>query len=745
MNKNKQTILCICFLVITSIGYCSDQIIKTGITTRIDTDLKCVAVDPATVRLEAKPPAEIEVKADIINSVLSRDEWLELNSVFTLVSIPAGDKYTLRLDPGNRQIEEILPENILNDYYMEAVDRVPCWIRPDLINNLNRISGEWAEFAQEQVADIILETDDDYLDEVSFVIAHTSPILIEDYTLNLELFIENAVGIYEADEYLNYVEIVEYGSVDDGDWWTTLEYLVKADDDTFTVELDRDLYYWYVVHPRISDEMPLYINPTTGNSARPPDGVFWRDFLLNHPDDDYLSLRDAIEDCNVLWSNLSNNGSEENGAVGMVTWWIQHVLDFTSRQERPIQPVRIYSMHIGRCGEHSDLTSAAGRAALIPTICTSTLCTDHTWNEFWDGVRWITWEPVNNYVDSAPYDNWNQIPGVVNWRSDSYLWDVTERYTACSDLNVSITDRNHNPVDGAEVKLASEALSGGYYWCAWGYTNADGEVSFKIGDNRNIYLRVESVKGNYPADGIVQIIESSEADQFYEYSRSLTGSMPSVSANEAEEPDDPSNHYHLDLDFELEAETTNGSIDWRTNTAEYFADIADARLDFFICDEENYSLYIDGDDFEAFSVCELNNSGENGFDLPTDEVWYAVLSNDNRAADWMKAEIAATLSVDSDFGVEGDLEIPHTYKLYQNFPNPFNSETRLCFDIKQSGSVQLNIYDLNGRCLHQSIYSNLKAGVHSMTFNAGNLTSGIYTYELKSGDFRETKSMILIK
>ncbi|NQU06377.1 MAG: T9SS type A sorting domain-containing protein [Calditrichaeota bacterium] len=750
MQFKQINILIMCVIVVTTIGYSSDQTDVTGITVGLDTDLKCVAYDPAVMRVNDKQVLSVQPDKAISPLIQSRDEWLPLDASQALVSIPAGDRYTLRLDPAHGSIEEVMPENILNDYCMDAVASVPRWIRSDLINNLNRIGGEWADFAQEQVADIILETDDILLDEVAFVLAHISPVLLENFSLNLDLFVENAEGIYEADEYLDYVEIVEHGSVDEGDWWTSLEYLVKvevdsAQFDTIRVELDRDLYYWYVVHPRLFSEMPLYINPGTGGSARPPNGKFWRDFFLNEPDDDYLSLRESIEDCGVLWSNLRNNGTDENGAIGMISWWVQHVLDFTSRQERPAQPVRIYDMHIGRCGEHSYLTSAAGRAALIPTICTSTICTDHVWNEFWDGERWITWEPVNNYIDSAPYDNWNQIPGVANWRSDSYAWDVTERYTACSDLEITITDRNRKPVDGAEVRLASEYLHGGYQWCGYGYTNADGEVSFKVGDNRNIYLRVESSVGNYPNDGITRIISSTEADQVYEWSRSLNGSMPSVSADDAEEPDDPSNHYHLDLTYELKCETTNGSVTWRTNTAEYFVDIADARLDFFICDQENYELYIDGDDFEAFNAMELDNSGERGFDLPTDEIWYAVFSNDNRSADWMKAEITATFSVDSEYGIDNDVNTPFAYKLYQNYPNPFNSHTQIAYSTEQSGRVYFSIYDLSGRCLLETTQGNLKAGRHGLMFNAGDLTSGTYLYELRSGSFVQRKSMTLIR
>ena len=684
---------------------------------------------------------------------MGADEWTLFDSTAAIrTCIPVGDHYAIRFDLPNRRLTEELPENDLSEDCMAAVERAPKWLQNDLIINLNRIRGEWAEFFQEFAVEAILDAEDPYVDEVAFCIAHMSPPIMEDGDVNYDLFIENAESIYEADEYLDYVQIVDHGEVGDDDYWTTLVYQISDGEDTTEVELDREIYYWYVVFPRLSDEAPWYIEPSSGSIQDPPRGVFWRDFLLNHPDDGYRSLREDLEDCGVLWSGLRNNATAENGAIGMITGWIRHILRFTSEQERPIQPVRIYNMHIGRCGEHSDMTAAAGRAALIPTLCTSVFCNDHTWNEFWGGDRWVAWEPVNNMVDSPfTYENgWGQIyPTVLNWRSDSYLYTVTDRYSeGVSDLNVTVRDRSGNPVDGAKLLIASQNPANTISWCGYGYTNSDGEVSLKIGDARDIYACVESPLGRVPNNGLARIlrVEENEGGQVYEWTPDLWGRMPSISINEADEPENPTNHFRVNVSYELLREIANNSHGWRTNTAEFFVDVGPGLLDFFICNEENYQSYLDNDRFEAFGIEEIEGSGEIEFTLPTDGVWYVVFSNDDRLENWMEVEVATRVFYDDEFVDVADSDpVPASYQLYQNFPNPFNARTGIRFDLQYTGQTTITIYDVAGHQLNRLTQGILPAGRHEITFDGSALSSGTYFYEIECNGFVQRKSMVLLK
>jgi photosystem II stability/assembly factor-like uncharacterized protein len=85
------------------------------------------------------------------------------------------------------------------------------------------------------------------------------------------------------------------------------------------------------------------------------------------------------------------------------------------------------------------------------------------------------------------------------------------------------------------------------------------------------------------------------------------------------------------------------------------------------------------------------------------------------------------------------------YELFQNYPNPFNSETRIEFSIPFREHVSLKIYDVLGREVGVLVDDVLKSGSYAVVFDGGNLSSGIYFYILKAGNFREVRKMVLIK
>ena len=90
-------------------------------------------------------------------------------------------------------------------------------------------------------------------------------------------------------------------------------------------------------------------------------------------------------------------------------------------------------------------------------------------------------------------------------------------------------------------------------------------------------------------------------------------------------------------------------------------------------------------------------------------------------------------------------ETPKEYKLEQNFPNPFNPHTRIDYTIPNSGLVTLKVYNLLGQEVSTLLNENKSAGNYTVVFNGNNLTSGIYFYQIKSGNYTETKKMLLVK
>ena len=86
-----------------------------------------------------------------------------------------------------------------------------------------------------------------------------------------------------------------------------------------------------------------------------------------------------------------------------------------------------------------------------------------------------------------------------------------------------------------------------------------------------------------------------------------------------------------------------------------------------------------------------------------------------------------------------------TYALEQNYPNPFNPTTTITYQLPKDGAVTLKIYDILGREVKTLVNEYKPAGSYSVTFNASNLASGVYIYQLKSGDFIANKKLVLMK
>ena len=83
--------------------------------------------------------------------------------------------------------------------------------------------------------------------------------------------------------------------------------------------------------------------------------------------------------------------------------------------------------------------------------------------------------------------------------------------------------------------------------------------------------------------------------------------------------------------------------------------------------------------------------------------------------------------------------------LSQNYPNPFNPVTTINFQLLSGSSISLKVFDLLGREIATLLNQQMTAGSHSVDFDATNLTSGVYIYQLRSGDFSTFKKMMVVK
>jgi hypothetical protein len=115
----------------------------------------------------------------------------------------------------------------------------------------------------------------------------------------------------------------------------------------------------------------------------------------------------------------------------------------------------------------------------------------------------------------------------------------------------------------------------------------------------------------------------------------------------------------------------------------------------------------------------------------------------NTAFGWLIDDISLSPVITS---VEPEIvSLPMEYALRQNFPNPFNPSTKIVYSMKEQGSVKISVYDILGKVVAVPVNSEQKPGTYSFTFEAGQLTSGVYFYKMETSSYTSVKKMILLR
>lgn len=111
-----------------------------------------------------------------------------------------------------------------------------------------------------------------------------------------------------------------------------------------------------------------------------------------------------------------------------------------------------------------------------------------------------------------------------------------------------------------------------------------------------------------------------------------------------------------------------------------------------------------------------------------------------------RPNIAFTFNADIPTGNNpGSNNTPLKYSLKQNYPNPFNPATRISYDVPRNAFVTLKVYDVTGREVAVLVNEDKAAGTYTLDFNASMLSSGVYFYKLSSGEFTETRRMVILR
>ena len=92
-----------------------------------------------------------------------------------------------------------------------------------------------------------------------------------------------------------------------------------------------------------------------------------------------------------------------------------------------------------------------------------------------------------------------------------------------------------------------------------------------------------------------------------------------------------------------------------------------------------------------------------------------------------------------------DQEMVTSYYGLTNYPNPFNSSTKIKFSLPKRSKVKIKIFNLLGQKIKTLLNKSMSAGLHEVEFTTKDLPSGIYFYRIETGEFQQVRKMVLLK
>jgi CubicO group peptidase (beta-lactamase class C family) len=172
----------------------------------------------------------------------------------------------------------------------------------------------------------------------------------------------------------------------------------------------------------------------------------------------------------------------------------------------------------------------------------------------------------------------------------------------------------------------------------------------------------------------------------------------------------------------------------------------------------SHLIYVNSDSTEIDSLA-LYDDGLHGDSLANDEIYggyipvqekedsysIGVSTIDSQTNKYFYTPDIAKFTIKIIDGIDNEGLKDLKFNLAQNYPNPFNPSTKIQYAVSSRQLVTLKIYDLLGREIETLVNEEKPAGVYEINWNALKLSSGVYFYQLKAGEFIQTKKMILLK
>lgn len=180
--------------------------------------------------------------------------------------------------------------------------------------------------------------------------------------------------------------------------------------------------------------------------------------------------------------------------------------------------------------------------------------------------------------------------------------------------------------------------------------------------------------------------------------------------------------------------------------AQDFGEYRVTDIDSYFNDPENDPLSYEVISIPSFLDASVNadvlilnsKTGETG----TGELIIRATDSKGASAD---LTIMVEVTVETGISDETDNQMPTEFTISQNYPNPFNPSSNIRFGLPESGEVRLEVYNMLGQRVATLVDQRMQAGWHTVTFDASTLSTGTYIYRITSGDFVQTKKMMLIK
>lgn len=683
-----------------------------------------------------------------------------------------GEASVFELNTQTSQVNYIPPAYALKTEAIAAINRSPLWVRNDLLRQFRKLNkynldDDYAQLINNAAAEIT--------DEVAFVIANMPTEALRDsrFRQDKELIVRNAQFIYDVVDSLKYVRLKEYGTFVSRNYYTTTEYRVvngPGSHDTTWVEIPRDIYYWYVVHPKLQYE-GVYSYDDGSNSGQRTYGYFWREFLWYNPSAawDYRVVNkttgygtvDSIPRFNeiakmpkVLWDRNENYYFFQrpylatNSALDIIGNWASQAVPVDATIPRTVQPNQVAIKNEGNCGEDSYILGGACRTALIPMMLQGTDGEDHLWCSFYDPYSGKTWHHYEffrgglmrenkgwgftSFMKGGSYESSGWVISYINsYRPDTWSWNRTSDYTDTCTLKVTVTDKNGNPVDGARILLYCKP--GPYYnpdWQKAGYnwTDSRGTCEFTVGEGKQYSYQVYHAKFGYlPSSTQATIITTTKALKGFTYSSASTfanDSIPSlpVSSN-INVPN--SGNYGAHINWAAN-EIIHGTNDGDGQDGVFSYTEPDyGMVSVLLCDETNYGKYKNGQAFDAYSYISRITSGNLYLPFPSDGKWYVILSNNKATVNSQR--VNATCELLQNAVLTGTEE--ETVQREENllvYPNPFDQK---CIIQGSSKISKVEVYDLFGKNIQ--VLTD-----YPYTWQpSGNTTPGIYIIKATGEDF----------